>query len=37
VRLIAFLLKTNGQAAGAKPLSEEHSALAAIRVDGAGK
>lgn len=33
VKLVAFLLKTNGHPAGAKPLSEDHAALAAIRID----
>jgi mono/diheme cytochrome c family protein len=37
VRLIAFLLKANSQPAGAKPLVEDRAALAAIRMDGAGK
>jgi hypothetical protein len=33
VKLVAFLLKTNGHPAGAKPLPEDHAALAAIRID----
>lgn len=33
VRLVAFLLKTNGHPAGARPLGEDHAALAAIRID----
>jgi cytochrome c len=37
VRLIAFLLKANGQPAGAKTLIEDRATLAAIRMDGAGK
>lgn len=33
VKLVAFLLKANGHPAGAKPLPEDHAALAAIRID----
>jgi len=33
VRLVAFLLKTNGHRAGAKPLSADHAALAGITLD----
>lgn len=33
VRLVAFLLKANGHPAGAKPLPEDHTALAAIRIE----
>ncbi|WCT79039.1 c-type cytochrome [Novosphingobium humi] len=32
-RLVAYLLKINGHPAGAKPLPEDHAALAAIRID----
>ena len=32
-RLVAYLLKINGHPAGAKPLPEDHAAMAAIRID----
>jgi hypothetical protein len=37
VKLVAFLLKTNGHPAGAKPLPEDHAALAAIRLIHTGQ
>lgn len=32
-RLVAYLLKINGHPAGARPLPEDHAAMAAIRID----